>query len=108
MPTFRVDPALLRGLAGRFGELAVDLESLTATGLELGDAGDPNLVSAIEQFVEKSRGGVGELLRQCDLVRQVLTATSLGYDNTETHVATGIVQNLESAPGPVSGPVQGR
>ncbi len=105
MSTFRVDPELLQGLAGRFGNLVSEFEALGAAGLDLGDTGDPDLVNAIERFVDRSRSGLGELMQQFDQVRQLLMATATGYDHVETHVESGIAEDLESAGGTIAGSV---
>jgi hypothetical protein len=103
--TFRVEPELLQGLAGRFGDLVSEFEALGAAGLDIGDTGDGELVDAIERFIERSRAGVAELTQQFDQVRQLLAASAMGYDHAETHVETGIAQNLESAGGPIAGSI---
>jgi hypothetical protein len=103
--TFRVDPEVLQGLAGRFGNLVSEFETLGAAGLDLGDTGDPDLVNAIERFVDRSRSGLGELTQQFDQVRRLLVATAMGYDRVDTHVESGIAQDLESAGGPIAGSI---
>lgn len=105
MTTFRVDPELLQGLAGRFGNLVSEFETLGATGLDLGDTGDPDLVNAIERFVDRSRSGLGELTQQFDQVRQLMVATAMGYDHVDSHVESGIAQDLQSAVGPIAGSI---
>lgn len=107
MPSFRVNPEMLHGLAGRFGELASDFELLGAAGFDLVETGDASLTNAIERFVEQSRGGLGELLQQFGQLQHVLTAAALGYDRVETHVDAEVTQNLVSGGGTVALPFRG-
>ncbi len=95
MPSLRVEPEALLGLASRFHDLASQFESMDTGGFELGGTGDPGLSSAIEGFVERSRAGVAELLGQFGEVRQVLMATAQGYRGVESRLETEITQNLE-------------
>ena len=107
MSSFRVEPPLLHALAGRFGELVAEFEALGVAGLEIGDTGDARLTQAIEHFIQRSRGGIGQLSEQFGQVQRVLTATAHGYENVETHVVTEINQNLPSPVGPVGGSIEG-
>jgi hypothetical protein len=93
--SLRVEPEVLVGLAGRFHDIASQFESLIVDGFDLGGTGDPQLSHAIEEFLERSRGGVVELLGQFGEVHQVLMATAQGYGGVESHLEAEITQNLE-------------
>jgi hypothetical protein len=99
MSSIRVEPEVVHGLAGRFGSLASDLESVAADGLAIGDTGDGGLTSAIEEFLEQSQSDIGELVRQFGEVQAVLEATTLGYVDVDSHVATEAVEVLSTTIG---------
>lgn len=91
---------MVHGLAGRFGELASDRESLAVSGLAVGDTGDDGLTSAIERFLEQSGSDTVELVRQFREVQMVLEATAVGYVDVESHVAAEAAEDLGTAVGP--------
>lgn len=107
MNSFRVEPTAIRGLAGRFGQLVTDFESLGVAGLEFGNTGDANLTQSIEHFVECSRHALGELTNQFGQLQTVLIATANGYENVDARVASEVDNNLLEANGPVGGASKG-
>lgn len=94
MALLRVEPEVVAGLASQFRDLGSQFEELGSFDFDLSSTGDASLTGAIEQFLEQSRGGVGELLSQFGEVQQVLTATAQGYSNVDAHVETGMAENV--------------
>jgi hypothetical protein len=101
MSTFEVEPAILTSWAEIFKELADGFNVPGVSSVELGQTGDPRLAQAVEDLLQWSAREVGELVRQCGQVHDVLVASALGYGTVDQGVAKGIASALplESAGG---------